>query len=81
MRNWEDDGYAAMPSAFFAEANGMLVRGGINETLDGHVVVEQDLSSVTDRHREIVKDWIDGRPEFCNGKVGQLSDAWHSEFD
>jgi uncharacterized protein YggL (DUF469 family) len=40
------------------EANGMLFGGGINETLDGYVVAGQDRSSVTDRHREIVKGWV-----------------------
>lgn len=75
-----DQQRSALVDAFLEqciEANGMLFGGGINEALDGYIVAEKNRSSVTDRHREAVRAWIESRAEFCTATVGPLVDAWH----
>ncbi|WP_250492107.1 50S ribosome-binding protein YggL [Caballeronia sp. GAWG1-1] len=64
------------------EANGMLVCGGINEDGLAFCVQSERLrGSATDSQREIMRQWLEGRPEFIDIEISALMDGWYGYPD
>ncbi|NKJ45843.1 hypothetical protein CIC12_03610 [Burkholderia sp. SG-MS1] len=60
------------------EANGLAFGGGVNAGFSGYITSAARRSSATERHREIVGQWLRGRREVTDVIVGGLNDAWYT---
>lgn len=59
------------------EANGLLFGGGgRDDTWEGFVTLNRR-GSTTQLHQDQIRNWLSGRPEVLEFKIGDLQDAWY----
>ena len=58
------------------EANQLIYGGGES----GYVLPEGRISA-TEAHRELIKSWLQSRPEVIAVNIGSLSDAWYPDLN
>ncbi|QBQ96287.1 YggL family protein [Paraburkholderia pallida] len=61
----------------FVEANGMMTAASTSDKFDAYLISSAARGSPTEDHRQLVRQWLDGRSELAGIEVGELSDAWH----
>ena len=61
----------------FIEAHGLIVGGGVSDSLSFYVTSGGVEDPVTEAKREYVADWLAARAELSKVEVGSLNDAWN----
>jgi uncharacterized protein YggL (DUF469 family) len=71
----------ALLDAFIKEAiesNGLEFGGGGSGSVwDGFAAANRHRGSAAERHREAVRNWLEGNRKITGFWIGELRDAWH----
>lgn len=65
----------------FIEANGVMTATSTSDKFDAYLISSAARGSPTEDHRQLVRQWLDGRSELSGVQVGELSDAWYPPAD